>query len=577
MVRYMKSNNSLPKDIVEGKLDKLEFSISSVMIERFIQLTSDHNSLHTDKAFGRRSMYRENVVHGILPITFISALKLWNTMEHEWYFEEIAARFVRPILENDKVLISSRISQIDEEEKRIKMEYALTKSNSEMILTTGNINLRYDRSERNRGKMVPPNLSDVKRSSMVKDVLVEQEFQFDQISKGDERKLRFMISKHHAHSVYEMLSEGLLSDWHFSLAEWLNKCDVTNLLSTCLFSTLVGMCMPGKYAIFTGFRGMFSKPIQWDKEYVMTGRVEFKSLSTFTIVENVLIHDTKNKEEPYATGQINASVSEPPGKMPSIELLENSEMELQLRDKVVLITGASRGIGETAAKLFSLYGSKVVINYFQGKEDASRIVNEIIAHGGSAIAIQADVSDRQQVNRMIAEACEEYRMIDILVNNAVRDFYPMPFMELIWDDVQRDIDVTVKGAFHCCQEVLPLMVKRKSGKIVNMSTVVAEYPVANQAKYVVSKSGLVGLTRSLAVEFAQDNIQVNMVVPSIVETDLTKCVPKIFLEGVKNDTPMNANATPIDVAKAVIYLSSDLSSFTTGQKVMVTGGNPPFL
>ena len=573
----MKNKKKLPKDIVGGGLNKLEFNITSVMIERFIELTGDHNSLHTDKMFGRRSMYRKNVVHGMLPIIFISGLKLWNTMEHAWYFDEISARFIRPILENDRVLISSRISRIDEEKNQIEIEYALTRANSEMILTTGKLSLRYDRSERNKGRMFQSNLSDVKRSSIVKDVLVEQEFQFDQISKGDEWNLRFMISKHHAHCVYEILSEGLLSDWQFSLPDWLNKCDVTNLLSTCLFSTLVGMCMPGKYAIFTGFRGMFLKPIQWDKEYVMTGRVEFKSPSTFTIVENVLINDRENKEEPYATGQINASVSEPPGKMPSIELLENSEMDLRLRDKVVLITGASRGIGETTAKLFSLHGAKVVINYFRGKEDASRLVNEIIAHGGSAIAIQADVSDRQQVNRMIAVVCDKYRTIDILVNNAVRDFYPIPFMELIWDDFQRDIDVTVKGAFHCCQEVLPLMVERKSGKIVNISTVVAEYPVANQAKYVVSKSGLVGLTRSLAVEFAQYNIQVNMVVPSIVETDLTKCVPKIFLEGVKNDTPMKANATPVDVAKAVIFLSSSLSLFTTGQKVMVTGGNPPFL
>ena len=573
----MKNKKRLPKDMFEGARSKLEFSITSVMIARFIELTSDLNSLHTDKAFGRRSMYRDNVVHGMLPILFISALKLWNNMEHAWHFEKISARFIRPILENDRISIVSRILRIDEENNQIEMEYALTRANSEMILTTGNLSLRYDRPERNIGRIFQSNLLDVKRGSIVKDVLVEQEFQFDQISKGDEWNLRFMISKHHAHSVYDIVSEGLLSDWQFSLPDWLNKCNVPNLLSTCLFSTLVGMCMPGKYAIFTGFRGMFSKPIQWDKEYVMTGRVEFKSLSTFTIVENVLIHDTKNKEEPYATGQINASVSEPPGKMPSIELLENSEMELQLRDKVVLITGASRGIGETAAKLFSLYGAKVVINYFHGKEDAGRLVNEIIAHGGSAIAIQADVSDRQQVNRMIAAVCDKYRTIDILVNNAVRDFYPIPFMELIWDDFQRDIDVTVKGAFHCCQEVLPFMVERKSGKIVNMSTVVAEYPVANQAKYVVSKSGLVGLTRSLAVEFAQYNIQVNMVVPSIVATDLTKCVPKILLEGVKNDTPMKSNATPVDVAKAVIFLSSNLSMFTTGQKVMVTGGNPPFL
>ena len=194
-----------------------------------------------------------------------------------------------------------------------------------------------------------------------------------------------------------------------------------------------------------------------------------------------------------------------------------------------------------------------------------------------AFVVQADVSDRRQVKEMISAISRKYRTIHILVNNAVRDTYPASFMELGWDDFQKDIEIIVKGAFNCCQEVIPLMIKNKGGKIVNLSTIFTDNPPPNQAKYVVSKSGLVGLTRSLAVEFAPYNIQVNIVAPSIVETDLTKHVPKIFLERMKNDTPMKRNATPVDVAKAIIFLSSSLASFTTGQKIMVTGGNPPLL
>jgi len=159
----------------------------------------------------------------------------------------------------------------------------------------------------------------------------------------------------------------------------------------------------------------------------------------------------------------------------------------------------------------------------------------------------------------------------------VRDAYSVPFMELEWQELQQDIDVTIKGMFNCCQEVLPLMLKNKWGKIINVSTVFTDNPPPGQAKYVISKSGIVGLTRSLAVEFAAENIQVNMVVPSITETDLTKHVPKMFLEGMRKNTPMRRNAAPVDVAKAVVFLSSSLASFTTGQKIMVTGGNPPFL
>jgi len=122
-----------------------------------------------------------------------------------------------------------------------------------------------------------------------------------------------------------------------------------------------------------------------------------------------------------------------------------------------------------------------------------------------------------------------------------------------------------------------LMMENKGGKIVNIGTIATDNPPANQAKYVVSKSALVGLTRSLAVEFAAHNIQINMVVPNFVETDLTKHIAKMFVEKIKNDTPMKRLALANDVAKAVVFLASSQASFTTGQRIMVTGGAAPFL
>lgn len=252
-------------------------------------------------------------------------------------------------------------------------------------------------------------------------------------------------------------------------------------------------------------------------------------------------------------------------------------MDLGLKNRVALVSGASRGIGETTAKLFSLYGCKVAVNYFKGKKDAERVVSEINRAGAEAIAVQADVSDRQQVKKMVAFIHKKLGGIDILVNNAVRDFYPKAFMELSWEDFQDEIDVSLKGAFNCSQEVLPLMIRNKEGRIINVTTVATDNPPPNQAKYVAAKSALVGLTRSLAVEMANFNIRVNMVSPSLVETDLTKHIPKMFLDGTKNDTPLKRNAEALDVAKAVIFLASNLSGYTTGQKIMVTGGSPPFL
>ena len=259
--------------------------------------------------------------------------------------------------------------------------------------------------------------------------------------------------------------------------------------------------------------------------------------------------------------------------MPNITELREKALDLQLKNKVVLITGASRGIGETTAKLFSLYGAKVAVNYLNGRDDAERIVKEITGSGGAAIAVCADVSNGEQVRAMVKTICAEFGTIDILVNNAVSNAFESEFMTLSWEEVQKDIDVIVRGAFNCCKEVIPHMIKNGQGKIINVSTVYTDNPPAHQVKYVVAKSGLVGLTRGLAVELASRNIQVNMVVPSVVETDLTAGINKMVLKGMIQNTPMKRLASSVDVARAIVFLASSLNSFTTGQKIMVTGGN----
>jgi len=248
-----------------------------------------------------------------------------------------------------------------------------------------------------------------------------------------------------------------------------------------------------------------------------------------------------------------------------------------LKGKVVLITGASRGIGETTAKLFALFGARVIVNYHRGKEDADRIVQEILDEGGAAIAVQADVTQSDQVQRMVEKGIERFGAIHILVNNAVRDFRPISFADLTWDEIQKDLDVIVKGAFHCCKAVAPFMLEQGGGKIVNISSIAVDDPPPDQLKYVLSKSALVGLARSLSMEFASRNIQVNTVVPNFVETDLVSHVQESFRKKIAKDTPMNRHASPVDVAHAVLFLASAFSSYTTGQKIMVTGGKLPYL
>jgi 3-oxoacyl-[acyl-carrier protein] reductase len=263
--------------------------------------------------------------------------------------------------------------------------------------------------------------------------------------------------------------------------------------------------------------------------------------------------------------------------MPSIGELREIGTDPGLDGKVVLITGASRGIGETTAKLVALCGAKVIVNYHRGAADADRVVREIEESGGSALAVGADVTNEGDVRALVERSVERFGAVDVLVNNAVRDFRPIPFAQLTWDEVQRDLDVIAKGAFLCCQHVIPAMIAQGGGKIINIASVATDNPPPDQTKYVMAKSALVGLTRSLAVELASKNIQVNMVVPSFVETDLVAHVQEGFRNKIARETPMGRNASPVDVARAVLFLASSWSSFTTGQKLMVTGGGAPYL
>jgi 3-oxoacyl-[acyl-carrier protein] reductase len=307
---------------------------------------------------------------------------------------------------------------------------------------------------------------------------------------------------------------------------------------------------------------------------VLTGTVAFFSKSTQTVVQDIVL---AAEGSPIGKGKVSSAVGEAPPSMPSIGEIQRAGVGLDLRDRVVLITGASRGLGETTAKVFGLLGARVGVSYLSGGEDAARIVHEIEEAGGQAVALQADVTDAAAVEAMVAALHDRFGRIDVLVNNAVRDTRPIPFSALTWDEMQADIDVTLKGAFHCCKAVIPRMVAAGGGRIVNVGTVIAEVPQTGQMKYVVSKSALVGFTRSLALEHAPSNVLVNMVVPSMVETDLSQSIPRMLRAGMKNDTPMRRLATPLDVARAIVFLASDLSGYTTGQKIMVTGGSPPFL
>jgi len=241
--------------------------------------------------------------------------------------------------------------------------------------------------------------------------------------------------------------------------------------------------------------------------------------------------------------------------------------------RVVIVTGASRGIGAATARLFGSRGYAVVVNYLADAAKAETVVADIEAGGGRAMAIQGDVRDAAAVERIVTSAVDQYGGVHALVNNAMGVMAAKPVAESSWDDFQSQIDGAIKATLLCCQCVIPLMEQQGGGAIINVgSTYALGVPPAKMAAYVTAKAGLIGLTRALAVECAARKIRVNMVSPSPVDTDLWAGVPPRMKDMMAAQHPMKRLGRPEDVAEAVYFLASEASAYVAGTNLIVSGG-----
>ncbi len=242
-----------------------------------------------------------------------------------------------------------------------------------------------------------------------------------------------------------------------------------------------------------------------------------------------------------------------------------------LDGKVALVTGASRGIGRAIAVRLASEGAKVAINYAGNTAKAEEVKAEIEKNGGEAILVQADISCAEAVDAMIEKVTEAFGQIDILVNNAgiTRDGLLMRMKD---EDFEAVINTNLKGVFYCTKAVSKLMMKKRSGRIVNMASVVGLMGNAGQANYAAAKAGVIGFSKSAAKELAARGINVNVVAPGFIATDMTAAMTDKAKEATLAGIPLKRMGQPEDVANAVLFLVSDYASYITGQIVNVDGG-----
>jgi 3-oxoacyl-[acyl-carrier protein] reductase len=240
-------------------------------------------------------------------------------------------------------------------------------------------------------------------------------------------------------------------------------------------------------------------------------------------------------------------------------------------NKTVLVTGASRGIGNETAKLFAMNGYNVAINYNQNKAAAELLSKQLLEENYSAMAVKADVSSIEQVKNMVDSVNNQFGEINVLVNNAGIAKQQL-FTDITSQDWDRMYDVNVKGMFLCCKSVLPAMIRNKSGKIINISSIWGITGASCEVLYSSTKAAVIGLTKALAKELGPSNIQVNCVAPGVIDTDMNGELDQAVIDDLKEQTPLGIIGRGIDVAQTILFLASENSSFITGQVISPNGG-----
>jgi 3-oxoacyl-[acyl-carrier protein] reductase len=347
------------------------------------------------------------------------------------------------------------------------------------------------------------------------------------------------------------------------------RCVVHGMLLASLFSRLVGMYLPGKHALYLGQDLAFRKPVLVGELVKASAKVTAKNEGTRTLLLATEIRNLEDKSVVSGSAKVKLRDT----AVVAADASPQAPTSLTADRPVALITGASRGIGATIAATLGSRGANVAVNYYRSESRAEQLVDAIRKSGGDAVALQGDVRKPDDVARIIESTRQRFGRLDWVVNAAIDSIPSKPFMEMEWSDFQGHFEYQIKSALHVCQAAFPLLKQSTHAAIVNiLSQVTADQPPPRVSDYVSAKYALMGLSKALAVEWAEHQIRVNMISPGLVQTDLTQHYHDRLFKMEASRTPLKRIAQPSDIAHAAAFLLSKDASFLTGVNLSVTGG-----
>jgi len=358
-------------------------------------------------------------------------------------------------------------------------------------------------------------------------------------------------------------------DPSYGAASEFGSCVVHGILLASLFSQLVGMRIPGKPALYLGQDLSFRRPVLVGETVQVSARVTAKSEPTRTILLSTEIRGAEGKV--VVSGQAKVKIRGQETIRAAVSAAASSKTHQER--PVALVTGASRGLGAEIARKLASRGVAVAVNYLRNEDAALRVTEQIQSSGGTAAAFKADIREREEIERMLVDVKKRLGGPQLLVNCATADLPETPIVDLDWSQILEHLEYQVRGAMHTCQAAHPYMKTAGGGAVVNvLSQVVSGPPPARMSSYVTAKYALLGFSKALAVEWAEDQIRVNTVSPGLLQTELTQHYNERVFKMEASRTPLKRLARLEDVANTVAFLLGPESSFLTGTNLFVTGG-----